>query len=254
MSPFHGVQQFVEGARIARSPQLARYSWVPALSSAIIIGLGLALASGYVSEFSTWLVAQLPDWLSFLERILTPVLYLFGLLFGAWTFGFLAVIIAGPFLGNLSRKVEVLELGDVPDDTRSFLAGLLAGIKREARKLGYYLPRLFLVLLITLIPVINIAAPIIWFVFGAWAMAVQFCDYPTENRNLPFADTLERLRRHRGAALGFGGCTTLLLAIPLLNFLVIPIAVAGGTLLWHKLEENAVSDDKSERENEPHKR
>ncbi len=161
MSPFHGVQQFVEGARIARSPQLVRYSWVPALSSAIIIGLGLALASGYVSEFSTWLVAQLPDWLSFLERILTPVLYLFGLLFGAWTFGFLAVIIAGPFLGNLSRKVEVLELGDVPDDTRSFLAGLLAGIKREARKLGYYLPRLFLVLLITLIPVINIAAPII---------------------------------------------------------------------------------------------
>ena len=155
------------------APQLARYSWVPALSSAIIIGLGLALASSYVSEFSTWLVAQLPDWLSFLERILTPVLYLFGLLFGAWTFGFLAVIIAGPFLGNLSRKVEVLELGDVPDDTRSFLAGLLAGIKREARKLGYYLPRLFLVLLITLIPVINIAAPIIWFVFGAWTMAVQ---------------------------------------------------------------------------------
>ncbi|MCZ6617129.1 MAG: sulfate transporter CysZ [Gammaproteobacteria bacterium] len=237
MSPLHGVRQFIEGARTACSSQLARYSWAPALSSAIIIGLGLALASSYIGEFSTWLVAQLPDWLGFLERILTPLLYVFGLLFGAWMFGFLAVIIAGPFLGNLSRKVEVLELGESPDDTRSFLEGLVAGIGREARKLGYYLPRLFLVLLITLIPVINIIAPIIWFGFGAWIMAVQFCDYPTENRNLPFSDTITRLRRHRGAALGFGGCTTLLLAIPLVNFLVIPIAVAGGTLLWHSLED-----------------
>ena len=42
MSPFHGVGHFVEGARIARSSQLARYTWAPALSSAIIIGLGLA--------------------------------------------------------------------------------------------------------------------------------------------------------------------------------------------------------------------
>ncbi len=85
-------------------------------------------------------------------------------------------------------------------------------------------------------------------------MAVQFCDYPTENRNLPFADTLKRLHRHRGAALGFGGCTTLFLAIPVLNFLVIPIAVAGGTLLWHKFEGNAASDNKFRSENKTHKR
>ncbi len=253
MSPFHGVQQFVTGALIARSSQLVRYSWAPALSSAIIIGLGLVLASSYVSEFSTWLVNQLPDWLSFIDQLLTPLLLLFGLLFGAWTFGFLAVIIAGPFLGNLSRKVELLEHREAPDDTRSFLEGLLAGIVREARKLGYYLPRLFLVVLITLIPVINVISPIIWFLFGAWTMAVQFCDYPTENRNLPFSDTLERLRRHRGAALGFGSCTTLFLAIPVVNFLVIPIAVAGGTLLWHKLEENAAPDDKLGSENQTHK-
>ena len=140
-------------------------------------------------------------------------------------------------MGGLSSKVEQLTGGQAPDDTRSFGAGLLAGIAREARKLGYYLPRLFLVLLITFIPVINLVSPFVWFLFGAWTMAVQFCDYPTENRNLPFADTLVRLRRHRGAALGFGGCTTLFLAIPLVNFLVIPIAVAGGTLLWHTMNE-----------------
>ena len=250
MSLLDGVQHFVAGARIARSPQFARYSWGPALSSAIIIGFGLVLASSRVSEFSTWLVTQLPDWLGFLDQILTPLLYLLGLLFGAWTFGFLAVIIAGPFLGNLSRKVERLEQRDAPLDTRSFLVGLLAGIKRETRKLGYYLPRLLLVVLVTLIPVINIISPIIWFAFGAWTMAIQFYDYPTENRNRPFADTLSRLRRHRGAALGFGACTTVFLAIPLVNFLVIPIAVAGGTLLWHSLEENAPSsDNKVESEN-----
>lgn len=239
MSPLHGIQQFVTGARIARSPSLVRYSWTPALFSALIIGSGLALAVGYISTFSTRLVAQLPDWLGFLDQILRPLLYLFGLLFGAWIFGFLAVVIAGPFLGNLSRKVEVLEGHETPADTRSFARNILAGINREFRKLGYYLPRLFLVVLITLIPVINLISPIIWFLFGAWTMAVQFTDYPTENRNRPFTDTLALLRRHRGTALGFGGVTTLFLAIPLVNFLVIPIAVAGGTLLWHALENDS---------------
>ena len=71
---------------------------------------------------------------------------------------------------------------------------------------------------------------------GAWTLAVQFADYPLENRGRPFRDTLTLLRANRAAALGFGACATLALAVPLVNFLLVPVAVAGGTLLWLRLD------------------
>jgi CysZ protein len=112
-------------------------------------------------------------------------------------------------------------------------------LAREARKLLYHLPRLLLVFVLTLIPEINLASPVIWLLFGAWTMAVQFVAYPTENRQRPFQETLDKLKSNRAAALAFGLCATGALMIPLLNFLLIPVAVAGGTVLWRTLEQSS---------------
>ena len=235
-----GVGFFLDGARIARQPGLARYAWLPALLSLTIIVAGLALAFGYKNEFSAYLVAQLPGWLDFLNLILVPLIYLLSVLIGAWLFGFLAVIIASPFLGYLSIEVETARFETGPRHDPSFLHGVVSALGRELRKLGYYLPRLLVVLVLSLIPLLNVAAPLLWFLFGAWTLAIQFCDYPTENRGLPFRDTLVLLKRNRTAALGFGSCATLAMAIPILNFLMIPVAVAGGTLLHHQIRAQSL--------------
>jgi CysZ protein len=236
-----GVDLFFDGARIARQPGLARYAWLPALLSLSIIVAGLTLAFGYTSDFSSYLVAQLPAWLDFLHLILVPLIYLLSVLIGAWLFGFLAVIIASPFLGDLSIEVETARFETAPQHDPSLLHGVVSALGRELRKLSYYLPRLLVVLVLSLIPLLNVAAPLLWFLFGAWTLAIQFCDYPTENRGLPFRDTLALLKRHRSAALGFGSCATLAMAIPVLNFLMIPVAVAGGTLLHHRMQAQALS-------------
>ena len=165
--------------------------------------------------------------------LISPLIYLIGILIGAWAFAFLATLISSPFLGAFSAAVERERHGSGPAgmDT-SLWTDVTDSIGREARKLAYYLPRLILVALVTLIPLVNAASPVIWLVFGAWTMAVQFVDYPMENRRLPFIETLRLLRANRGAALMFGGCVTATLAIPLANFLLVPVAVAGGTLFW----------------------
>jgi CysZ protein len=229
-----GVQLFLDGATLARDRRLVRYTWIPALIAVLTIGTGLGLALGSVTDFAAYLVAMLPTWLDFLGLVLAPLLYLLGLLIGTWLLGLLAVLIASPFLGDLSIEVERLHHLDAPPHPQNFWAGAAKAFRREGRKLGYHLPRLIGVFLVTLIPLVNLLSPFIWFVFGAWTMAVQFADYPAENRGLPFNDTLIRLRQQRLTALGFGACTALVLAIPLLNFLLIPVAVAGGTLLWHR--------------------
>lgn len=231
-----GAQIFFDGVRLASDRRLFRYTWLPLLIAFAIIGTGLTFAFGYVSDLTRYLVAMLPNWLGFLDLVLAPLLYLLALLIGAWLLGLLAVLVASPFLGDLSIEVERLRYPDAPAHPPDFWRGVGGALRREARKLGYHLPRLLVVFVVTLIPVVNALAPIIWFVFGAWTMAVQFADYPAENRGLPFAHTVAALKRKRATALAFGACATLALAIPLANFLLIPAAVAGGTLLWHRLQ------------------
>ena len=227
-----GIRIFLEGARLARNRQLAQYSWIPALIALVVISVGLSLTLGYLRDFSTYVVALLPEWLDFLDLVLTPLLYALGLLTGAWMLSLLAVVIASPFLGELSIAAERLRYADPTVPAAGVWRGAAMSLKREMRKLGYHLPRLLGVFIITLIPLINALSPVVWFVFGAWIMAVQFTDYAAENRGLPFIATLRHLRRNRLTALGFGACVTLTLAIPLLNILVIPVAVVGGTILW----------------------
>ncbi|MEQ8859433.1 MAG: sulfate transporter CysZ [Pseudomonadales bacterium] len=236
MSLAAGIRAFADGLPAARRPGLARYTLLPALVSLAVIALGLWATFGYIDTLTAWLTAQLPGWLEFLGAIVAPLLYLLGVLVGAWLFGFLAVVIASPFLGDLSVAVERAEFGDGPAQPPSVWTGAAAAVGRELRKLAYYLPRLLLVFVLTLIPLLNAVAPFLWFAFGAWTLAVQFCDYPNENRGRPFRDTVSLLQQHRIAALGYGACATLALAVPLLNFLLIPVAVAGGTLLWRRLE------------------
>lgn len=227
-----GARCFFDGLSAVRAPGLRRYTWLPALVSLVVVAAGLTVTLTYADRLTAWLSGLLPEWLSFLSAALTPLVYLLALLAGTWLFALLAVLTAGPFMGDLSLAVERGAFGTGPPQPPSFWSGLASGIARELRKLLYYLPRLLLIFLLTLIPLLNALAPVLWFVFGAWILAVQFCDYPLENRGRPFRDTVALLKHQRLAALGFGACATVALAIPLVNFLLIPAAVAGGTLLW----------------------
>ena len=233
MSIFRGINCFTEGVSLALSPKMRPYVLRPALVSLVIIATGLGFGLSYVEEFSNYLISSLPTWLGFLEWILAPLMYLMGLLVGAWSFGLLAAIIGSPFLGELSMQVEQLKTEPVP-----WFKQIAPALMRELRKLGYHLPRLLMLVVISIIPVINTIAPLLWLGFGAWMMSAQFCDYSTENRSQDFKQTLKIMSRNRGASLGFGACVTIAMSIPLVNFFVAPAAAAGGTLLMQSLRGN----------------
>lgn len=214
------------GARMAFSADVRPFVFLPAVVSLIVIGAGLTLVFSYVAEFASYLTGTLPDWLSFLGSVLKPLLYLFGLLTGAWSFGLIATIVGSPFLGELSKRVDKLVMKPVP-----WWREIAPALLREMRKLRYHLPRLLMLVVVSFVPVVNALAPFLWLGFGAWMMAVQFCDYSTENRSQNLAATLSLLASNRAATLGFGACVTVAMSVPVLNFMVAPVAVIGGTLL-----------------------
>jgi CysZ protein len=60
------------------------------------------------------------------------------------------------------------------------------------------------------------------------------CGLSPEQPGLSFRDQRRLLRQHWPLTLGFGAMVLLLTLIPLLNFLAMPAAVIGATLMWFR--------------------
>ncbi len=230
-----GTDYFTAGFRLVLQPGLRLFVLLP-LSINLLLFIGLISVA--VQQFDVLLdtfMPSLPDWLSFLEYVLWPMFALLVLVIMFFTFTMMANLLAAPFNGFLSEKVEGVVRGtdlSPPFNWSELLAMVPRTISRELRKLAYFLPRAIALLLLSLIPGINIVATPLWIVFGIWMMAVQYIDFPADNHKLGWNEMLAWLREKRWQSLGFGGMTYLVLLIPVVNLLAMPAAVAGATLFW----------------------
>ena len=230
-----GVGYVVRGAKMLGHKNLRLFVIIPLLVNIVIFGSLLGVSISYLDTQVDRLLAWVPDWLSFIEWILWPIIGLAFSLMTGYLFTTMALIIASPFNALLAEKAEELITGRPVESLEGFTAALVAvprGILRELYKLLYYLPMLAFVLILTFIPLVNAASPIFWFLLGAWMMSLQFVDYPMDNHQRSFADVKEAVRSRRLSSMGFGGAVALCASVPVVNFFVVPAAVVGATLLW----------------------
>ena len=240
-NPVSGALYFVRGFAIVTRPGIRRYVVIP-----LLINTALFAALAYFG--ASWLVGfatdMLPGWLEFLAWILVPGFVVAALMAGFYTFNLLANFIAAPFNGLLAEAVERHLTGRSPPSADrgwgTFLRDLGPAVAAEIRKLAYVAVRSLPPLALFLVPGVNVVAPFVWMVLGAWMLAVTYLDYPMANHGIGFAELRARLADRRLLSLGFGGAAVTALAVPVLNFLVIPCAVAGATAMWvEQLDDGA---------------
>ena len=229
-----GMNGLLRGYRLLARKGLRRYVAIPFIINIFVF---LVLVWSAIEYFDSWVQSLLPaseQWWAVLVRgLLWIVFVLFGLLAVFFTFTLIANLIGAPFNGLLAAKVERLVTGsDVAASSSGFLVGILPAIFGEIRKFGYFLAWAIPLLVLFLIPVVNLFAPVVWFIFMSWMLALEYLAYPMENGGLRFAQTRKLLHRRRGLSLGFGGAVAVALLLPGINLLVMPAAVAGATLLW----------------------
>ena len=163
MSIARGVTCFTQGLKLATTAKVRPYIIAPAIVSLLIIGTGLYFGFAYINEFSNYLNASLPSWLSFVEAIIAPILYLIGILASTWLFGLVATVVGSPFLGELAMAIE-----NPTREPSPWWKQIGAALSREWRKLRYHLPRIAGLLLLGLVPLVNAVAPLLW--LGLWRL------------------------------------------------------------------------------------
>jgi len=230
-----GAGYFFRGLSMLTDPGLRAFVIFPLLANILLFGaLGFA-AYGYFQALVMSIEDTLPDWLSFLTWLIAPVLWLTGGLLTGYASTLLVLLITSPFHALLAEKVEERVTGQQVPALEGIGAAIMEiprGIGRELRKLLYYLPMTLGVLVISFIPGLQALSPFLWFILGAWMMSLQFIDYPMDNHRLPFNDVKEACASRRLSSLGFGAVVAFVASVPLLNFIVIPAAVIGATLMW----------------------
>jgi CysZ protein len=233
-----GFAHILKGLKLIALPGLRRFVLIPL--SINIITLGGATYYLFV-KFNDWMDQLMPDfpsWLSWLETAISWIMWpLFSsmiLLVIFYSFTFVANLIAAPFNSLLAEKVEKLVTGKPLSDGPSYptLEQIKRSLGSEVGKLIYFLKWWVVLLIFTLIPGINLAAPFIWVIFGAWMLSLEYLDYPMSNHNKFFKDINKQAMSKRSLSFGFGGGVLLITSIPFVNLIAMPASVAGSTALW----------------------
>lgn len=244
--PSHsGPGYLLQGLQLMTHPRLRWFVLGPLLINLLLFVALTWLAASWFGQWLDALMARIPDWLDFLAWVFWILFGGFLLLVYGYSFAILGNLLASPFYGPLSERVEEVLTGTANGSTmnaRQLLALAVNSMKRELIKLGYFLPRIIgvvvLTLVLSLIPVLNLIGPAIAFLWGAWSLALQYLDYPADNHRLDFRQLREKLGEKRLISLSFGGCVLIATTIPLLNLFAMPASVIGATSFWLERMDN----------------
>lgn len=232
-----GVGYFFSGLHLIFRPKLRLFVLLPLLIN--ILCFSLAIYGGWqgLQQGSSFIQSFLPEGWAWLHWLLYPLFILICLI--AFVFGFTGLInfIGAPFNSLLAEQVELSLTGQkLP---RSSLKNTPRILWAEVQKIGYSLRYLILLSIISLIPIMNLLSPVLWFLWGAWFMTLQYVAYPFENHEILAKQQRAALVQRRWMSLGFGSCVLLVNLLPIVNFLAMPAAVAGATLMFVREFRNA---------------
>jgi CysZ protein len=227
-----GIQALARGTRLLNQPGVRIYVIIPLAINLLLFGALIWYGYSLFVPFVEWMMSFVPGFLDFLEWFIWIFFGTLAALTVFFSFTPVANIVAAPFNALMSEKIEIYLTGKAPSSNISFAKMALDAISSQLRKLVYILLWALGLFLISLIPVINLIAPVLWVIFGSWLLSLEYFDYPMGNHDLVFDEEKRQLRDRRGIALGFGGGVMILTSIPIINFVTMPVAVAGATLLW----------------------
>jgi CysZ protein len=235
VNPVSGAGYLLAGMKLIARPGLRRFVLIPLLINIVVFAAAVFYGVSQFEAFVSWMSTTVPSWLVWLEWILWPLFVLTLLILVFYSFTLVANLIAAPFNGLLAEKVELHLTGrplDAGGGWKKTMIALVPTLLDEVRKLLFALLWAIPFLVLFLIPGINAVAPVLWFLYTAWILALEYCDYPMGNHGLNFREIRARLRERRVLGLGFGAATAGLTMVPILNFIVMPSAVAGATAMW----------------------
>ena len=227
-----GWSCFLVGFQLLGQVGIRRFVVIPVFLNSLVLASLFFMAIESVSDLNQYLLGLLPEWLQWLAWLVKFVTWIILLGFSIFIYSLLANFISAPFNALLAEAVQKHFQQAIQSESPSLFQMIVQTFSREWAKFVYLTPRWLLLLLLSLVPGLNLLTAPLWLLFGGWAMTLQYTDYAAENNAMSFPVLRYRLRRNWRQVFTFGLPVYLFMAVPVLNIILVPAAVAGGTRLW----------------------
>ncbi len=238
--PLSGIHYFFKGFALIIKPGIRRFVLIPLFINIFLFSALIYYGWLQYQTLSDKLTALLQDWLPNWEWLLTllhwlllPLIMVTALIVIFFTFTFVANSISGVFNSLLAEAVEKHLTGKAIESPAEPWSNLIIGITWGViEPLWYYLKWVIVLSILSLIPVVNLISPLLWFWFGAWLVSLEYADAPLANHGYKPPVQRQILAKKRLLTFSFGSTVLAAMLIPGVNLLVMPVAVAGATSMW----------------------
>jgi len=229
-----GVSAYLRAFGVISKLKLWKFFAVPMLISlvlAMIIGFityGISDNIGaYLGSFWPWEWGQ-----ETFETIASVFGGLLIIAIGLILFKNTIMAISAPFVGPISKKIEVHMMGKDFSEKESSSWELLArGTHVSIKNLIKELLWTVTILLIGLIPVVGVVSAILLFLVQSYYAGFGNMDVTLE-RHFNYRESVRFVRKNRGLAIGNGMLFILCLLIPILGvIIVLPLSITSATII-----------------------
>ncbi len=238
-NPINGISYLFKALPLLLKPGIKSFVIIPLMINILFFSIGIYFGFAYFGEYMDRVLdtSNLWSWVAAIVDYIKPILYLiFGmalLVFIFFTFSIIANIVAAPFNSLLAEATEKYLTGQSMNDSdnwKKIIKEIIPTILMELGKLVYML--LWSIPFLIMLLFIPIVGQLLWFLFTAWMMSLEYMDYPMGNHKLKFSEQRTLQKKKRFFSLGFGGVTMGASMIPFVNFIIMPTAVIAATMIW----------------------
>jgi CysZ protein len=237
-----GIGLFLHGLRLVLgNRRLLLRSALPPLLTSVLLFTALVLLAFNADNLVSWVTPFADGWADTwreLFRAVVGVSVVVAAIAGSiLIFSGLTLAIGGPFYESIAEAVEdELPGGPPPAQHLGFARTAWVGSRDTVATVALAVLWAIMLFVVEFVPVVGqTAGPVIGVCVDSWLLAVELTAIPFLRRGYDLAVRRQALRRNRPLTLGFAVPVYLLCLIPLAALIVLPAAMAGGTLLAHRL-------------------
>jgi CysZ protein len=236
-----GIGNFLKAPRFLFKHKLGWALLVPIFLNILFMSLGWGATSELtdlvatpINEYVESLLGSEANkgWiLETIEWFFWILLKLAFFLLYAYVGGFLVLILMSPLLAYLSERTEeIIDGTTYPFNFSQFVKDILRGVVVAIRSLVYELLLTIAILVLTFVPGVNLAVPVLLFTVTAYFYGYSFLDYNLERRRLNSKESTSYVLQHKGMAVGVGLPYAVLLIVPVIGPSLAGFSAIFGTI------------------------
>ncbi len=228
-----GLRSYASVFQLANQLKLWKYIFLSGVISLIIGSLILWAGYSVFDDLGSWMSSFYP-WQRGAKFVQGLSNFVSGLAIsgiGLVFYKYAIIILLSPMMSFLSEKLEKHIKGDIKGQNLIEIGiSIVRGIRLSARNVIRELSIILVLLILSFVPVLNIATSALIFIVQAYYAGFGNMDYTME-RHFKVRETVPFVRRYRGLAIGNGTVFLVILFIPILGLLLAPaLATCASTL------------------------